>query len=110
LVPSFARARQVMLALGLRAQLEGKLETCDLITGSLTPNGVHSRALGCTGRYDDDTPFTCDADHVAFLDQNMPKWITHGARFRAQRIADTSCKAVRAALAHAKTPPDAGTP
>ncbi len=111
-VPSFARARRIMLALGLRAQLEGKLDSCDAISGSLTPDGVYTRALGCDGRYDDDTPFTCDDVHVSFLDQSMPKWITHGARFRAVRISDTSCKAVRAAAAKSKARlgADAGAP
>ncbi len=105
LFPSFARARKMMVALGLRAKLEGKLEGCDRLAGSLLPNGVYARGLACTGTYDDGSPFRCDQDHVTFLDSNMPKWIARSARFRAIRLSEATCTAARAAVA--RTPSSA---
>jgi hypothetical protein len=100
------RARKIMMAIGMRTQMEGKLESCNRVAGALTVMSVNSRALGCMGMRGQE-PFTCDPNHVRFLDENMPVWQLKSAQFRSTRIRDgATCEDVRATL---RAPPAGAT-
>lgn len=100
----FARAQRIMMALGMRAQLDGQIDACDELSGSLSVAGVYARALGCAGTRGAE-PFTCEPAQVQFLDRNLPVWQVRSAKFRSRRIDDASCDGVRTTLrALASTP------
>jgi len=94
------RISRVMLALGLRAQLAGKVESCDVLSGTTNPGELYGRAYGCIGSYDEGKgpEVACGAEQADTVDQHVPAWTTRSGRFRAVRIAAPTCAAVRAAL------------
>lgn len=99
LAPSlFARARFIQMAVGMRTQIEGKLETCDKTSGALSLMALRSRALGCSGRRGEED-VVCSPEQVRFLDQNMPAWSVRSAKYQSIRISDKAqCAEARAAL------------
>lgn len=96
-VSLFARARKIMMAMGMRSQIEGKLEDCRHLRGDLAVVGVYGRTLGCSG-YRGEEEFVCEPQHVRFLDENMPVWKVKSATFTSTKIDEASCAAVRAEL------------
>jgi hypothetical protein len=99
LAPSlFARARFIQMAVGMRTQIEGKLETCDKTSGALSLMALRSRALGCSGKRGDED-VVCSPEQVRFLDQNMPAWTVRSAKYQSIRISEqANCTEARAAL------------
>lgn len=90
------RARSVAVAIGLRTQMQGTLESCDHYTGTLSFGGMYARTLGCTKQYSARREEPCAQDDLQFLDDHLPVWRVLGGRFRATRIATPTCAAVRA--------------
>jgi hypothetical protein len=43
-----SRARAVMVAFGMRSQMQGTLESCSRYSGTLSFGGLYARTLGCT--------------------------------------------------------------
>jgi len=100
--PLFApwiRARKMMLAIGINAQLDGTLTSCNTISGTVNQPVFEQGAVACTGVVEGNpAEQTCSTQFVDFLDDNMPQWTVTSASFKAQRIGTASCAAVRAAL------------
>jgi hypothetical protein len=92
------RARSVMLATGMRAQMQGTLQSCDHYSGTLSFGGVYARTLGCMKQYGTRPEEPCDEEDLQFLDENLPVWRVLSGRFRATRIATPSCATVRAQI------------
>ena len=90
------RARSVQLATGMRAQMQGTLQSCDHYSGTLSFGGVYARTLGCMKQYGTQAQEPCDQQDRQFLDQHLPVWRVLSGRFRATRIATPTCAAVRA--------------
>ncbi len=99
-VASYGRARKLRLAMQLRVQLQGVLQTCDLIGGSSTNADVHVSAVGCTGVLDtDSTEQECPPEVAQFVDQNLPMWTVRGATFKMMRLPPGGgCYTARAIL------------
>jgi hypothetical protein len=93
------RATELQLAFQLRAQVQGKLTSCDAITAGFTQAAVEARAIGCRTRKNATAPvLACDADQIAFVDDNLPNWTVTGGSMRIKRVAaSASCAAIRAA-------------
>lgn len=88
------RISELQLAIRLGAGLQGTLESCTVLAGSLPQMTLDTRALGC--RLDAGQP--CGTDAVAFLDDNLPEWKVDSATWRAVRVPQgSSCAAARAA-------------
>jgi hypothetical protein len=100
--PLFApwiRARKMMLAIGINAQLEGAVSGCGTISGTVNQPVFEQGAVACTGVVEGNpAEQTCTSQFVEVLDDNMPQWTVTAATFKAQRIGTSSCAAVRAAL------------
>jgi hypothetical protein len=91
-----SRARAVMVAVGMRSQMQGTLETCDRYSGTLSFGGLYARTLGCTKQFGMRRDAPCEANDMQFLDDHLPVWRVEGGRFRATRIDAPTCAAVRA--------------
>jgi hypothetical protein len=96
-VSLFARARKIMMAMGMHSQIEGTISRCGELDGVLTDVGAYGRTLGCLGMRGTEE-FVCSPDDVQFLDENMPVWKVRSAKFRSVRVQDANCAAVHAAL------------
>jgi hypothetical protein len=100
--PLFApwiRARKMMLAIGINAQLEGNVSGCGKIQGVVNQPVFEQGAVACSGVVEGNpNEQNCSSEFVNFLDDNMPQWTVTSASFKAQRTGTASCSAVRAAL------------
>jgi hypothetical protein len=93
------RARQIMLAIGVSAQLEGAITSCDKFEGSVLAPAVEQGAVGCRGFVQGVAEEQeCLPEFVAFIDENLPLWTVTAARFSMQRVSSVACSDVRAAL------------
>jgi hypothetical protein len=96
---AFARARRIMLTMGVRARFVGTLGTCDDMSGSLMDGEVRTRAVGCTAfRQNPDAEVATSVDFVRFLDDNLPQWQFESGTFKAIRLDSPTCTKVRAAF------------
>ncbi|MEY4513000.1 MAG: hypothetical protein RLZZ450_5122 [Pseudomonadota bacterium] len=91
-----SRARSVVVAIGLRTQMQGTLESCNHYTGTLSFGGMYARTLGCMKQYGGRREEPCEQADLQFLDDHLPVWRVLGGHFRATRIATPTCAAVRA--------------
>jgi len=91
-----SRARSVMVATGMRSQMQGTLESCDRYSGTLSFGGLYARTLGCTKQFNNRRDVPCEANDMQFLDDHLPVWRVESGRFRAVRIDASTCAAVRA--------------
>lgn len=94
-----ARATRLSMALQVGFRLEGKLESCDALAGTVREGRVENRVVGCHGTAGDAGEAVCTPEQVRFADQNLPSWTVNAGAWRARRIADgASCADVRGAL------------
>lgn len=94
----FSRAQRLMLAIAVNAQLRGKFDHCDALSGSVQSGAVLTSALGCTST-SNGVEVACDSGAVQFLDENLPAWTVSSASFKGVRVSADDCTAIRAALA-----------
>jgi len=103
LIAPWARARKMMLAIGVSGKIDGAFGACGTISGAIKQPVIEQGAVGCTGVVDangngNGTEQNCAENFVTFLDDNMPQWTVSSASFRAQRLPNLACTTVRSAL------------
>lgn len=90
------RARELMFGLRVGVTLRGELDGCDRLKGEAPMGSIDTRAIECVAA---DGFGQCNADELAFLDDNLPVWTVRGGSFRGIRVDDTAdCAAARGAF------------
>lgn len=95
------RATRLIMALQIALQLDGALNSCDVIAGTVRAGRVENRVVNCFGRSSNgaggETP--CSPEQARFADENLPEWTVNTGTFRAQRVpTGSTCSDIRAAL------------
>ena len=90
------RAQQLMMAISMRTQFGGTLESCRAIKGEGTDAHARGVAFGCTSEVSATTLAACEPSLVRAVDANLPAWKVSAVRYRTERIDDARCDKVRA--------------
>jgi hypothetical protein len=95
------RATRLLMALQIEFQLDGAVESCDAMSGTIPRGRVENRVMACYARgASGGQEQQCTGDQARFADENVPEWtVRPGGRFRLRRLSEgATCEMARNAL------------